>query len=258
MASRIKRLASAVYNRTLNRRFYWLKRNANGMLPARTYRELYRSVVSLPDLDVVEIGGAAGASSIAIAWAMRDAGMASHLITIEKCEGGSRSDYGDYKSNREVIEANLQQFGVSDTTRLFPYELTLANGDEVKRLIETSQIGALVHDADGRIDRDFILFWEILRPGGLIVVDDFGDGADFKPISPRHPQGGTKKLITSRLLRQFIDWGLVEPTTMRGEMFFGIKPRESSFAAFDVRACEQILDGIRKEHAAFLGVDKIS
>ncbi|MGH7898555.1 MAG: hypothetical protein ACREQQ_11420, partial [Candidatus Binatia bacterium] len=94
MNPRLFSILSYLYNRTLHPRFLDLKRRAGGMLPAAVYHRLYDEVVKLPDLDIVEVGGAAGAGSIAIALAMQESSKRSKLVVVERCEGGSRVPFG--------------------------------------------------------------------------------------------------------------------------------------------------------------------
>jgi predicted O-methyltransferase YrrM len=230
-----------------------IKREAGGMLSTAVYRQLYDRVSGLPDLDVVEVGGASGAGSIVIATAMRDSKKQSRLIVAEKCEGGSRSEIGSYAENVERIQENFRKFGVEDRVRLFPHELTLENADRLLALGESPRIAALVLDADGRIDRDFQLFWKRLVPGGLIVVDDYENAAKYLPISERRPTGGMKKLIVFRLFNQLRAWGLVDAIEIQGTTVFGRKPPEADFARFDPEVCREILDGVERERRERLG-----
>lgn len=252
MALPLRPLAARAYHAIRDPRFAALQRRTHGMLSPAVYRRLYDEMRATPDLDVVEIGGAAGAGSIAIAWALRDAGKTSHLVVVEKCEGGSRSRIGDRQDNLHLILGNFRRFGVADRVTLYPHQLTLANGDEVLRLVSTPQIAALVHDADGAIDRDIALFWPRLRPGGLIVIDDVDIRPDFKPVSPRHPRGGTKAVLTTRLLDQLIRWGLIEPVDRVRNTLFARKPLTADLSRLDLTRCAQIHDEVRDDHARWL------
>ena len=109
-----------------------------------------------------------------------------------------------------------------------------------------------MHDADGRIDRDFVLLWSVLRPGGLIVVDDYENRASFQPVSPRSPDGGTKSLLTFRLLKQFMRWGLVTRRRVVGNTFFGCKPENADFRLFDSAVCHRILRDVEAERDTYL------
>ena len=183
IVARFRRVFGTVAAGTRADRFSRLSRQ--GMLSARVYLRLYTHIRPLPDRAVIEIGGGAGASSIAIAWAMRDTGNQSRLVVVEKCESGSRSSHGGYEDNLKRLHAKLERHGVRDSIRVFAHALTAENGDEVMALADTAEIAALVIDADGRLDRDFALFWPLLQSGGLIVVDDYNNRDAFKPVSDR-------------------------------------------------------------------------
>jgi predicted O-methyltransferase YrrM len=221
-----------------NPKFYQLRKQTNGMLLPLVYKKIYQLCCQLPDLDIIEVGGAAGTGSIAIAWAMRDRKKKSKLIVVEKCQGGTRTDVGGYAENLELIQKHFESFGIREQVRLFPQELTFENGQEAIALINTPNISALIHDADGRIDRDFYLFWPLLQPGGLIIVDDYANEAKFQPISDRHPQG--------------IAWGLFKTTYKIGKTIFGIKPPNADFSRFNLETCQNIIEEVNQERNNYL------
>jgi len=230
-----------------------LKAEAAGMLDPAVYRELYRLGRDAPDLDVVEIGGAAGAGTIALALGMKESGKHSGVIVAEKLEGGSRLEVGDRAANLRHIEGNFEKFGVAGQVRLFPREVTLQTGPEIAALVRTKEIAALVHDADGRIDRDFLLFWPLLREGGAIVIDDYADApSKFRPISPRYPLGGIKPVVTFRLTNRMIDWGLLRVTQQVGHTLFGVKPPGADFTRFDRSVCDRLIEEVERERDAAL------
>lgn len=225
-----------------------LKASASGMLSPAVYRELYRTALNAPDLDIVEIGGAAGAGSIALALGMKESGKRSHLIVAEKLEGGSRSDIGGRSANLEIIEDNFRKFDVREYVKLFTREVTWESGAEIVSMVDTGEIGALVLDADGRIDRDFSLFWPMLVPGAAIVIDDYReDRSKFRPISERHPTGGAKLMITFRLTNYLVERGLFRIDNQIGSTLFGRKPETGSITALDRTECERIIADVLRE-----------
>lgn len=238
---------AALYNRLLNPRFAELQRSTRGMLNPIVYRRLYRLASRLPDLPIIEVGGATGSASIALALGMKESGKRAKLIVVEKMEGGTRSDMGDYQANLELVQGNFRRYGVEDQIILYPHYLTLENGPEVVALAG-GPIAAFMSDADGHLDRDFALFWPRLIPGGAIVVDDYDNRTDtFRPISTRHPQGGTKRLLSYRLLNQIMAWGLMRKTGRFRDTVFGVKPAGADFTRFDPAACAAIRDGVTRE-----------
>jgi hypothetical protein len=94
-----------------------------------------------------------------------------------------------------------------------------------------------MHDADGRLDRDFLVFWPLLRPGGLIIIDDYQE------------HGSHNHVLTYRLLNQMIKWKLFTPSFMMRNSIIGYKPANSDIRQLDVdvclriiRDCERLLD----------------
>jgi len=225
-----------------HRRFKRLKKQTRGMMHYDAYMRFYEEVLQFPDLDVVEVGGAGGAGSISLAWGLRDSGKSSRVLVVEKCRGGSRTAGGTYKANLDALMDRFGEFGVRDFVQVFPHSLTFENAHEAVAMLGTEQISALVHDADGRIDRDFLFFWPLLIDGGLIVVDDYDDCFQAKRMPDGSMRVYGKKALTVRLLDQFRDWGLFEK---RGEIqgaVFGVKPPGADFSRFDRRFCEKLVE----------------
>jgi hypothetical protein len=184
---------------------------------------------------------------------MRDAGHRSKLVAVERCEGGSRGRFGDYDANVARLHENFERFGVADRVVLYPHDLTPANGHEVLALLGTDEIGAFVHDADGRLDRDVPLFWPRLRPGGLVVVDDDDPRPDqFKAPSDHQPDGGMKGALTHRFLELLEGWGLFERRRKIRHTVFGRKPPDADLSRFDPEAFARVVDDVRAERDAHL------
>ena len=211
------------YNRLRHPRFSELKTRTGGMMPVRVYRRLHELAADLPDLDIVEIGAGTGTGTIALAWGMAESGKTSSLVTVEKCEGGSRDEIGDYEANRRLLDDNFGWAGVADRIRLFPRLLDDDSIDDCRDQLTTDRLAALVIDADGRLDRDFRYFWSSVVEGGAIVVDDY---------KGRHP----KAVLTRRLLDQMTTLGLFEPVAVVGETAFGRRPMRSEQPSAEVWA----------------------
>ncbi len=223
------------YLRKPPNRFEVMRYETDGMLSPAVYERLCEEVSRLPAGDIVEVGGAAGSATIAMAWGLQRADNGSHIVVIEKCERGSRARYGDYATNLARLEAHLESHGVRDRVVLFPKSLTVENGEEVLALVRTPELAALCCDADGRLHRDFRLFWPRLRPGGLIVVDDYDETRS------------RKHAVTWHLLNQLMEWGLFEPVELLNGTYFGRKPAGADFEAFDYALCDELCEGVRAE-----------
>ncbi len=235
-------------------RFAIIKVRTKGMLSPAIYEKIYNETKSLPDYDIIEVGAALGASSISIALALKDTNKNSNVIVIEKCEGGTRVDVGNYNDNYKVLTDNLCKFKIDNKVKLFPHELTINDAEKINKMISTPRLAALFHDADGRIDRDFFLFWEKLIDGGLIVIDDYEKDGKYLKISDKYPYGGMKCVTTFRLVNQFVDWGLIKITQILGNTVFGVKPLGADFSRFNLDTCQAIVDSVEQDRKKRLGL----
>ena len=216
----------------------------------RAYARLFDEIVKRPDLPVVEVGAAGGAATVAIAWGQQSSGKTSPIITFEKCEGGSRTEHGDRETNLARLREHLAAQGVADRVEIHARKLSREDGPLVNDILGCRRIAALVHDADGRIDRDFDLFWNRLIDGGLIVVDDYEERYDFREISERYPDGGTKHLITYRLVNYFVSQGAMEIEASIHNTLFAVKPAATKFSRIDLEHCRRIVSEVHAERAS--------
>ncbi len=227
-------------------RFRYLQRGLGGMLEWRTYRRIYRELSKRPDLDAVEIGAARGAGSVAAAWSYRDLKRKGALIVVEKLDRGSRTGDGSYEQNRHSIEQVFEHFNVADHIRLFPHHLTLKNGPEAVSLIRTGRLSSLIHDADGRLERDFSLFWPLLIDDAFIMVDDYEEIVE-KKSGANGVFYLSKKLLTYRLLNKLADWGLFVFDDVENGTAFGRKPAGADFQRLDMEECRRIVEEVKVE-----------
>lgn len=239
-------LKSKLYMLLPKGRFKVVQRHVGGMLDWRVYRRIYEEIRRHPDLDAVEVGAARGAGSIAGALAYKDTAGSGRLVVVEKFEGGSRTADGTYSSNLETALATFDQFGVRDYIRLYPHHLHPKNRDDVLALVKTPRICALIHDADGRIDRDFQIFWPLLIEDGFILVDDYEDVVQKKTNPDGSEVRYTKKALTYRLLNQFAEWGLFAFENVSDGLALGRKPAAADFSRFDPAVCKRIVDEARE------------
>ena len=229
-------------------RYFWcLKRRTRGMLPALVYRRLYELVTELPDLPFVEVGAGAGASSIALGKAVKDSHKSAPIISIEKCEGGSRAWHGGFEdTDYRLLTSNLARFGVLDRVRLFTKRFDESGADELLSIIGSSRIAGFMHDADGRLDRDFAVLWPMVVPNGLIVVDDYGS-LDVEALLATGPRSARKKLMIRRGLDLLIDVGMFVPEWRCLNTMFGRKPDGVSVPPAIFSGLKQVLDTTSQE-----------
>lgn len=247
--SRSKQALIAAAGSARNPRFAAVRRHGRGLLSPGQYAAIYKTVKAAPDLDVIDIGSAGGATAVSAALAKRDAGSERVVIAVEKCEGGSRSSYGGYDENRAFLENNFRHFGVDNRVRLFPHYLTLDNAPDLLGLLTGETIAGFIHDADGRIDRDFQLLGPRIAEGGFVIIDDVTDTVKYRPISVRYPFGGTKNITTWRLLEYFDELALFTLTRRMGPVVFGHIQAGADFSRIDNEKCQSIVDGVLREHA---------
>ena len=216
-------------------RFARMQHVTEGLLSPAVYKLIYERFRATPDLDTIEIGGAAGSASIAVAWAKIESGQRSKHIVIEKLRGGSRHRFGGFEENLVRFNRHLARFGAAERVALFPHDLSLENGPEVIAMVETPRIAGFITDADGRLDRDFSLFLPLVHPEGVIVVDDY------------HPTRSWKHVLTWRLLNQLIDWKLFELDEVRHGTAFGRPHEQADLARLDPGVCADIIAGVKRD-----------
>lgn len=184
-----------------------IRRRCHGMLSFAVYRRLYALATELGPGNVVEIGTAHGAATVVLALGMRAAGHAGTLYSFDQLQGGSRAKYGGYDDNLGIVKANLAHFGVDDIVRFHGVAAT-----EAPRIVpEDSPIAMLILDADGRIDRDLLNFYNRLAPGAPVVIDDHVDRVRVQEVGPRSYRVDAKMRLTFLLVRAFVEQGIVQP-----------------------------------------------
>src|SRR5918996_792777 len=222
--------------RVLYGRFAVMAATTSGMLSPATYRRIHQRVLDAPDLDFIEVGAAGGSVTVAMGWALKESGKSSSVVAVEKCEGGSRDRYGDFDDNFVRLNHHLQMFGMSDRVRLFTDTLREENGHDVLAIVRSEQISGFVHDADGRIERDFAFFLPRLHDAGFIIIDDY------------HPTRTWKHALTFRLLNQFVDWRLVVIDDVDRGTVFASKHPDADISRLDMKVCAGIVEGVRRQY----------
>ena len=205
-------------NTTLD--FNALKKKANGMLPAEVYRAIYETALRVESGDIVEIGTAHGAATIALAKGLIQSPAHGRVHTVDKIKGGSRDAFGDLQKNIAIIQDNFNAFNVAQ-------DIDFHVGSSLEVALEFPSgmhIGLLMLDADGAIDRDLKLFYDRVLPGAPIIIDD------YQPNFVRfYSEGKTirmdqKRRLTALLLDYFVLKGYLKTETIIGETWFGTKP----------------------------------
>lgn len=190
----------------------------SGMLAPAIYRQIYEAARTRPGGNVVEVGTARGAATVAMALGVRDSGRPGKVMSfgrpVRPAAGRGRSPVFD----------NFEYFGVSE---LVEYYEGLVE-DHFSATEGKGAIGLLMLDADGCIDRDLRLFYDRLTDRAKIVIDDYVDSVRLLPGPSGSFRVDAKMRLTFNLLNYFCSEGFVEGGTVLANTFFGQKASRSS------------------------------
>lgn len=182
-------------------------KNANGMLPLAVYEELYQLAGVVCGGQFVEIGTAHGAATIALALGAKGRTPATTIYTIDRLGGkfSSRSKFGSVLDNEGIVRRNFRDAGVEEMTRLF-----VGTSDEFAASDSCpDRINLLLIDADGRIDRDLMHFYQRLSPGAPVVIDDVDSSVQLAVNHEGVSYIDLKHRITSLLLDSYENAGFL-------------------------------------------------
>lgn len=237
------------YDRYKLRYFRKLSQQANGMLSAKVYQRIHQYGKKAAHNNILEIGAAHGAATIALAKGIQDSEYQSSVITFEKGEGGSRADYGSKEDNLRILRNNLDEYNVSDTITLIPERLD-SDGGLPSEVVEGAPYSLLCIDADGELHRDFDLLYDLLEPGAVVIIDDYSLRRDYVEKSESYPLGGGKDYRTFCYVNHFLETDVLKELEVIDTTFFGTKsvttPYPPEEAAID--KIKQHLDTDRWEH----------
>jgi hypothetical protein len=109
-------------------------------------------------------------------------------------------------------------------------------------------------DADGKLDRDFEMLYNLLAPGAILVIDDYSAVRDYAEQSTARPLGGGKNVRTFYYLNHLLAQGLVGKLFVCQTTFFGYKTVTGDVddvAECDLAAVEAAIeeDRRRAEHS---------
>jgi precorrin-6B methylase 2 len=178
----------------------------DGMLSPLIYRRVYEAALHSGGGMIVEVGTAHGAATVALALGLRDSEKHGRVITF----GRGASD---------TVKRNLKVFGVEDLVEVLTGDVAYT----ASAVPEGTEISVLMLDADGRIDRDFLQFFNQLAPHGTLIIDDYADVVRVHRVSLSTVQIDAKMRLTYLLLSHFKSKGIISAGRQFRHTYFGEK-----------------------------------
>ncbi len=184
--------------------------DVDALMSPAVYDALFDAAAAEGPKQVLEIGTAHGAGTIALALGASSGGHETQITTVDTLEAlpdipSSRSRFGGPAENEKIVRANFEKARVPDRIKLH-----VGRSESFAKVVpEGFTVDMLVLDADGRIDRDLALFGPYLARGAVVVVDDIDGkiGAAFR--------GGRlaidlKHVISEKLTARFVEEGYLK------------------------------------------------
>lgn len=217
--------------------FAEIRRRCDGMMRAETYERIYETARQAKGNTFVEIGTAHGASTVCLALAMRDTGRSGTIYTFDRFGRSGRTKYKDASQNPGIARAAIEYFGVAGLVRII-------EGDAGKNAgqVPGGQLGLLMMDADGRIDRDMASFYDRLLPDAPVIIDDMADRVRVKLRGDGTARVDQKHKLTFHLVESAVKHGLLAEAELDGETWFGRRCAKR----FDQWPPQSILNAYRK------------
>lgn len=200
----------------MHRDFEELRLRTHGMMPTAVYERIYNTALALNGGDVVEIGTGHGAGAISAGLGLVDAGHGGSVFTIDRLEGGSRAIYGGKEDNQRIVERNLTSFGVEDVVTV-----VVAPASELPKCLPPEvEIGLVILDADGRVDRDLLAVWPRLVHDAAVVIDDYVDQGLARRTAWGEVVIHAKFRMTFEITNRFLAVGLLDLEEQIGNTAF--------------------------------------
>jgi hypothetical protein len=212
----------------LKRDFADIRRKCHGMMRSEVYHAIYNHARKAPGDQFVELGTAHGAATVCLAAALFDTGRINGCVhTFDRFYGYSRRGFlRNAAGNIEFVRKILNVFGMSELVEI--YRVDLANmPSEIYESIK--DIGLLMLDVDGRIDRDLGRFYDSMLPEAAVVVDDVADRVRVKIGADGAVKVDQKHKLTRLLISSAERAGLVKCTNLVNQTWFGNKANGARF-----------------------------
>ena len=214
--------------------------DVDALMSPAVYDALFDAVAAEGPRQILEIGTAHGAGTIALALGAASARHDTRITTVDTLQAlpdipSSRARYGGPAENELLVRDTFRKAGVEDRVSL---HVGRSDGFAAA-LPEGFGVDMLVLDADGRVDRDLALFGPYLSKGAAVIVDDI-DGKVSAAL-----QGGRLAIDLKHVIAQKLTTRLVEDGFLRLEkrvvdtaFFRADDPASWDYTAMSRRAIE--------------------
>jgi predicted O-methyltransferase YrrM len=170
---------------------------------------LFPEVLSLLELlsrlvtgQAVEIGSFVGASTIALS---RGAARSGGQVLSIDVGGENRLSHRPSRDIHRDLRRNLTWFGADErVTTLAGFGNAPEILEQVEALLNGRPIDLLFIDADGEVARDLAVYGPWLRPGALVILDDYGAEGVGKAAAVRE---GVAEMTTAGRLEFIGEYG---------------------------------------------------
>lgn len=181
--------------------------DVDALMSRAVYDALFDAAAAQGPKQVLEIGTAHGAGTIALALGAASAGHETQITTVDTLQAlpdipSSRARFGGPTVNEEIVRRNFRKAGVDDRITLY-----VGRSDDFALVThEKFAVDMLVLDADGRIDRDLALFGPHLLAGAAVIVDDI-DGKVSAALRRGRLAIDLKHVISQKLTARLVEEG---------------------------------------------------
>lgn len=197
---------------------YQVKKRCLGMMPPSVYERIYEEALKAPTTTFVEVGTRYAAATVALALGLKDSGRPGRIYTFDNFASSFHAELG-MEENEHIVRRNLAFFGVEDLV-----EITVGPVEETSRVVPASaDIGIMLLDADGALDRDVGIFYDRMVPGGTMIIDDIGDKVRVKRLKLGYYRMNQKMRLAYNLLQLLIEKKLISPGEITHATYFGKK-----------------------------------
>lgn len=145
-----------------------------------------------------------GGCAISFARGLQDSKKNSKVIAVDDCVTSPGGQYKD--KGREwiisTVHKHFESYGVGDKIQLWPHPLNSDTVKDLKDLIGQNNLSAVFIDASGNLSNELAPFYDMIIPGGFVIVDDYGE---------ENTKDNIKMTDTKRAVDEYINSGKLIP-----------------------------------------------